>query len=99
MSVSTMAAAPSETSEQSVRRSGPATSGFLSRDGVAELEAEILAKLRIGILDAVPVVLGGDPRERLGAVAVALEIEAGDAPENAGEAAFACRPPPCGRRR
>ena len=29
-SVSTSAAAPSETSEQSVRFSGPATSGFLS---------------------------------------------------------------------
>ena len=46
LSASTTAAAPSETSEQSVRCSGPATSGFLSRDRAAEFVAEILLHLR-----------------------------------------------------
>jgi hypothetical protein len=33
-------------------------------------------------------VLGGDAGERVGAITVALEIKAGDPPENAGEAAL-----------
>ena len=66
----------------------PGDDRVLLRDGVAELEAEILAQLRVGIVDAVAVVLGGDPRQRLRLVAVALEIELRDAAENAGEAAL-----------
>ena len=54
----------------------------------AEIEAEVLAHLRIGIGDAVLVVLGGDARERVRLVAPALEIERRDAPENAREAAL-----------
>ena len=55
--------------------------------GAAELVAEILAHLRIGIGDAVLVVLGGDAGQRIGLVALALEIEPGDLAEYAGEAA------------
>src|SRR6202034_4652832 len=55
--------------------------------GAAEIVAEIFSDLRIGIADAVLVVLGGDARQRVGLVAPALEIEAGDLAENAGEAA------------
>ena len=84
-SASTSAAAPSDTSEQSVRFSGGATYGFFSLTCAAELEAEVLAHLRIGIVDAVLVVLRRDRRQRVGLVAVALEIALGDAPEHAGE--------------
>ena len=55
--------------------------------GAAELVAEVLAHLRVGIADAVLVVLGGDARERVRLVAVLLEIEPGDLAEDAGEAA------------
>src|SRR6516164_4242678 len=53
----------------------------------AEIEAQVLAHLRIGIGNAVLVVLGGNQRQRIGLIAVFLEIEAGDLAENAGEAA------------
>ena len=87
-SASTSAAAPSETSEQSVRLSGPATNGILLADVAAELEAEILAQLRVGIADAVLVVLRRDHGQRVGLVAPALEIEPGDLAENSGKAAL-----------
>ena len=51
----------------------------------AEIEAEILAHLRIGIVDAVLVVLGGDGGERIRLVAMALEIALRDLAEHAGE--------------
>ena len=51
----------------------------------AELVAEILAHLRIGIVDTVFVVLGGDHGERIGLVAVALEVGLRDLAEDAGE--------------
>ena len=60
--------------------------GVLVALRAAEFEAEILAHLRIRVADAVLVVLGGDHRERVGLVAVALEIEARDLAEDAGEA-------------
>ncbi len=53
----------------------------------AKLVTEILADLRVGIIHAVLVVLGGDARERVRLVAPALEIKAGDLAEDAGEAA------------
>ena len=56
--------------------------------GAAELVAEILADLRIGIGDAVLVVLGRDQRQRIRLVAVFLEIARGDLAEDAGEAAL-----------
>src|SRR5262249_41168586 len=54
----------------------------------AELVAEILADLRVGISDAVLVVLRSDQRQRIGLVAVFLEVRVGDLAEDAGEAAF-----------
>ena len=57
-------------------------------DVAAELEAQILAQLRVRIADAVLVVLGRDHGERVGLVAPALEIEPGDLAENPGEAAL-----------
>ena len=83
----TSAAAPSDTSEQSVRLSGPATKGFFSDSVAAEVEAEILAHLRVGVGDAVLVVLRRDQGERVGLVAVALEVRGGDLAEHAREAA------------
>ena len=53
----------------------------------AEREAEILAHLRVRIADAVLVVLGGDHGERIGLVAVPLEVGGGDLAEDAGETA------------
>ena len=61
--------------------------GVLLALGAAELEAEILAHLRIGIADAVLVVLRGDQGERVRLVAIALEISARDLAEHAGKAA------------
>ena len=55
--------------------------------GAAEFVADILAHLRIGVGDAVLVVLGGDHRQRIGLVAVFLEIGLRDLAEHAGEAA------------
>ena len=55
--------------------------------GAAEFVAEILAHLRIGIGDAVLVVLGGDHRQRIGLVAVFLEIGLRDLAEHAGKTA------------
>ena len=52
----------------------------------AELEAEILAQLRIGIVDAVLVVLGSDHGQRVGLIAMALEIGLRDLAEDAGKA-------------
>ena len=57
----------------------------------AELEAEILAQLRIRIADAVLVVLRRDHRERVGLVAVFLEIGIRDLAEDAREAALDVR--------
>src|SRR5262249_32669459 len=51
--------------------------------GAAEIVAEILAQLRIRIVDAVLVVLRRDEGERVRLVAVALEIAARDLPEDA----------------
>ena len=87
-SASTSAAAPSETSEQSVRLSGPGDERILVAGVAAEVIAEVLAHLRVGIADAVLVVLGRDQGQRVGLVAPALEIERGDLAENAGEAAL-----------
>ena len=87
-SVSTRAAAPSETSEQSVRLSGPGDPRVLVRQGAAELEAQVLAQLGQRVGDAVPVVLGGDRGERIGLIAMALEVELGDLAEHAGKAAL-----------
>src|SRR5712691_6926560 len=55
--------------------------------GTAELIAEILAQLRVGIGDAVLMVLGGDHRQRVGLVAVFLEIGLRDLAEHAGKTA------------
>ena len=85
VSASIRAAAPSETSEQSVRFSGPATNGFFSLSWRQNSIAEILAHLRIGIVDAVLVVLGGDHRQRVRLVAIALEIGLRDLAEDAGK--------------
>ena len=60
----------------------------LVRQCVAEIEAQILPHLGIGIFDAVAVVLGRDPGQFRAPVAVALEVVLGDPPEDAGEAAF-----------
>src|SRR5579862_7934419 len=54
----------------------------------AELVAKILLHLCQGIGDAVLVVFGGDPRQGVGLVAVALEIALRDLPENAGKTTF-----------
>ena len=61
---------------------------ILLADVAAELEAQILAQLRVRIADAVLVVLRRDHGERVGLVAPALEIEPGDLAENPGEAAL-----------
>src|SRR5205807_4317529 len=55
--------------------------------GAAELVAEVLANLGVGISDAILVVLGGDTRQRVGLVAPTLEVARGDLAENTGEAA------------
>ena len=55
--------------------------------GAAELVAEVLANLGIGIADAVLVVLGGDARQCVGLVAPTLEVARGNLAENSGEAA------------
>ena len=62
----------------------------------AELEAEILAQLRIGIVDAIGVVLRGDRGERVRLVAMALEVGLRDLAEDAGEAALDRLAPPGG---
>jgi len=58
----------------------------LVRGVAAELVGELLLEVRIGILGAVPVRLDGDLGERVGLVAVALEIGRGDLAEDAGKA-------------
>jgi hypothetical protein len=55
--------------------------------GPAEIIAEVFADLRIGIADAILVVLGGNTRKRIRLIAPALEIKSGDLAENAGKAA------------
>ena len=72
---------------------GAGDEGVLLGFVAAELEAEILAHLGIGVADAVLVVLRGDPRQRVGLVAVALEIAAGDLAEDAGKPPRRRRPP------
>ncbi len=64
----------------------PGDEGILLALGAAEGEAEILAHLGVGVVDAVGVVLGGDLRQRVRLVAVTLEIGGGDLAEDAGEA-------------
>ena len=59
--------------------------GVLLAHRAAELEAEVAAHLRVRIVHAVLVVLRRDRRQRVGLVAVALEIALGDAAEHAGE--------------
>src|SRR5262249_39121014 len=54
----------------------------------AKVVAEILADLRIGIADAVLVILRRNQGQRIGLVAVFLEIRIGDLAEDAGKAAF-----------
>ncbi|MNY36159.1 hypothetical protein D3C86_1706300 [compost metagenome] len=49
-SASTSAAAPSDTSEQSVRRSGPATSGFFSDTLLQKSKPTSLRKCANGLL-------------------------------------------------
>src|SRR6185312_3382246 len=60
----------------------------LVADKVTELESEILAKLRVRVRDAVPVVLGRNAGELRAAVAVALEVALRDPAEDASEPAF-----------
>ena len=66
----------------------PGDEGVLLALGAAELVAQILAHLRIGVVHAVLVVLRGDGGERVGLVAMLLEIGLGDAGEDAGEASL-----------
>ena len=60
--------------------------GVLLALAPAKLEAEVLAHLGIGVVDAVLVVLGGNHSECVRLVAVALEIGLRDLAEDAGEA-------------
>ena len=87
-SASTSAAAPSDTSEQSVRFRGPGDERILLGHRAAEVEPQVLLYLRPGVGAAIGVVLGGDRRQRVRLVAVALEIALGDAAEDAGETAL-----------
>src|SRR5262249_346374 len=57
-------------------------------DGAAKFVAQILLHLGERVGDAVLMVLGGDPRERIGLVAIALKIALSDLPEDTGKAAF-----------
>ena len=95
-SASTSAAAPSETSEQSVRFSGGATYGFFSRHVRQNVKAEVLAHLRVGVVDAVLVVLRRDRRQRIGLVAVALEVAARRCGRTRRRSLRGCRLPPSG---
>ena len=70
------------------------TVGALQRPGdervllaflAAEVEAEILAHLCIWIVDAILVVLGRDHGQRVGLVAITLEVSLGDLAEDTGE--------------
>ena len=65
----------------------PGHKGILFAFGAAEFVAKILAHLRIGIGDAVLVVFCGDHRQRIGLVAVFLEIGLRDLAEHAGKTA------------
>ena len=58
----------------------------LVRGRAAKLVGEFLLEVRIGILGAVLVRLHRDPGERIGLVAIALEVGRGDLAEDAGEA-------------
>src|SRR5438552_2767434 len=62
--------------------------GILLAFAAAELVAEVAPHLRVGIADAVLVVLGRDARERVRLVAMALEIKRGDLSKDAGKAAL-----------
>ena len=98
-SVRISAAAPSETSEQSVRLSGAGDEGVLLAHGAAEVEAEVLAHLRVGVVDAVAVVLRGDarPARRTGRRSAGNRRSAMRPKTPAKPPRY--RPPPCGRRR
>ena len=61
----------------------PGNAGVFVRNGVAEFKAEILAHVGKRIAHAVGVVFGSNHRQFLRAVAVALEISIGNAPEYA----------------
>jgi len=71
-----------------VRFSGAGDQRGFVGDIAAEFVAEIAAHLCHRVGDAILVVLRGDPRQRIGLVAVALEIFLGDLAEDAGEAAL-----------
>ncbi len=61
--------------------------GILLAFGAAELVAQVLAHLRVRIADAVLVVLRRNHGQRVGLVAVFLEIKRGDLAEDTGKAA------------
>ena len=71
--------------------------GFFSDSVRQNFVAEILAHLALGVGDAVGVVLGRDHGERVGLVAMALEIASGDLTEHAGKAALDLAIPPLGQ--
>ena len=62
--------------------------GVLVGDRVAEIEAEILVHVGVGVGHPVRMVLRGDHGQLRGAVTIALKIGLGDATEQAGKAAL-----------
>ncbi len=98
-SVTITAAAPSDTAEQSLRLSGGATIGLRSEtDVAAEVVSEVLAELGQRIGDTVAVVLRGDAGQRVGLVAVALEVPVWPFARRCRRSRSRCRPPPSGTR-
>ena len=68
-----------------MRFSGGGDVGVLLRHGAAEIVAEVAAHLGVGVVDAVLVVLCGDGGQRVGLVAITLEVALGDLAEDPGE--------------
>jgi hypothetical protein len=66
----------------------PGDERVLLAGGAAEIVAQILAQLRVGVADAVLVIFRRYHRQRVGLVAPALEVEIRNPAENAGKAAF-----------
>ena len=64
----------------------PSNEGVLFTLVAAEIKPQILAHLRIGIVDPVLVILGGDGGQCIRAVAILLEIGLSDLAEDTGEA-------------
>ena len=87
-SVSTTAAAPSETSEQSVRFSGPATSGFLSDTWRQNSKPRSFRIWASGLAQPFLWFLAAIVASASRLVAMPLEIALGDLAEHAGEAAL-----------